>query len=146
MRLCREPFVTPVSREMARAHSREAGLSMIGMLATLVILGAMSAIVLASLNSTTNNSGVPTLDAAGANNDLIVAADLQACEASATAIERAAQAYFTSHGGAWPADIATLTQGTPPYLKSAPDPKWGLVYDSATGSVDATECSKLIGR
>jgi type II secretory pathway pseudopilin PulG len=131
---------------MASAETREAGLSMIGMLATLVIMGAMSAIVLAGLNSTTNNSSVPTLDAVGANNALIVAADLQACEASATAIERAAQAYFTSHGGTWPADIATLTQGTPPHLKSAPDPKWGLVYDSATGSVDATGCAKLTGR
>jgi type II secretory pathway pseudopilin PulG len=146
MRLCREPFVTAVSRVMARAESREAGLSMIGMLVTLVIMGAMSAIVLAGLNSTTNDGGVPTLDAAGANNALIAAADLQACEASATALERAAQAYFASHGGTWPADIAALTQGTPPYLKSAPDPRWGLVYDSATGSVDATGCTKLTGR
>jgi hypothetical protein len=131
---------------MGRAVSRETGLSMIGMLVTLVIMGAMSAIVLAGLNSTTNDSGVPTLDAAGANNALIAAADRQACEASATAIESDARAYFVSHGGTFPADIATLTQGTSPYLKSAPDPKWGLVYDNATGSVDATGCAKLTGR
>ena len=66
-----------------------------------------------------------------------------ACALSASEIESAALAYYAGHEGQWPPDIATLTEGVPPLLKRGPDPTWGLVYDSATGTVDASNCGRL---
>jgi hypothetical protein len=72
----------------------------------------------------------------------VVAADRLVCQASAKAIETAALAYFAGHDATWPPDIATLTLGDPPFLENEPDPKWGLVYDPATGTVDASGCNR----
>ena len=106
----------------------------------------MAAVVVAMVNSqdtaAPSKSGVaaPDLQSPAQNTSL---AEQAACKASATAIESAALAYFAGHDATWPADIGALTDATPPYLKTAPNPKWGLVYDSTTGHVDATGCDKL---
>jgi hypothetical protein len=133
---------------MATSDARrdESGFSFIALLAVLVSLGLMAAVAVAVVNSEGSTTpSKPGVAAAGLGSPAphTSLANQAACRASATAIESAALAYFASHDATWPADIAALTDATPPYVKNAPDPKWGLVYDSTTGHVDATGCDKL---
>ena len=129
-----------------RLHDDETGFSLLALLAVLITLGAIAAIAVAAVNSEPSSSpstagvGVTDLESPSSNTSL---ADQAACKASAAAIESAALAYFASHDATWPVDIAALTDSTPPYLRNAPNPKWGLVYDATTGHVDATPCDKL---
>ena len=134
---------------MATSDARrdESGFSFIALLAVLVSLGLMAAIAVAVVNSEESTApskrgGVAAADL-GSPAQHTSLANQAACKASATAIESAALAYFASHDATWPADIAALTDATSPYVKNAPDPKWGLVYDSTTGHVDATGCDKF---
>ena len=146
-------MVTPGDRGTNR-HDGEAGFSLIALLVVLLALGVMAAMAVAVVNSEQSSvssvsdvvpGGVATpgaggLAGPGSNTSL---ANRAACQASAATIQTAALAYFAGHDATWPADIAALTDATPPYLRNAPDPKWGLVYDNTTGQVDATACSKL---
>lgn len=127
-------------------HDGEAGFSLIALLVVLLALAVMAAIAVAVVNSEQSSvSSVSDVVPGGAATPGSSAslADRAACRASAGAIQSAALAYWAGHGATWPADIAALTDATPPYLRTAPDPKWGLVYDNMTGQVDATACSNL---
>ncbi len=135
-----------IHREVWDRHDGEMGFSLIALLVVLLTLGAMSAIAVAVVNTekTTLPQGHEPVagppDTPGSNTSL---ANRAVCEASAQAIETAALAYFVGNDGTWPADIATLTDATPPYLEGAPDPTWGLVLDHTNGQVDETVCAQL---
>src|SRR4051812_22373297 len=130
----------PVARDAVSVGGREHGTSLIGLIAVVVVLGVLAVIAITSLDTSSGNrsnahrSTSPTTP--------IIVADRLVCESSAKAIEAAALAYFAGHDATYPSDIATLTQGDPPFLERAPDPKWGLVYDKATGTVDASGCTR----
>jgi hypothetical protein len=128
-----------------RRCADSAGISLLGILTVVVLLGVLAVIALAAAGSFDATSS-PVRGTQGPTGTGIPAASMAertACALSAQEIESAALAYFAGHEGEWPPDIATLTEGAPPLLKSAPDPKWGLSYDSATGTVDASSCSRL---
>jgi hypothetical protein len=129
-----------------RVRGDESGVSLIALLIVLVSLGVMAATIVAVVNSedsaTRTKPGVAAADLRPPAQNTSLA-EQAACKASAAAIESAALAYFAGHDATWPPDIAALTDASAPYLKSAPNPKWGLVYDSTTGHVDATACDKL---
>ena len=132
-----------ILRAVRRSHDGETGFSLLSLLVVVLILGALAAAASVVVNSGSTNDARQHGALAGTAGTSVSErslADQVACETSAKVIESAALAYFAGHQ-AWPPDIATLTDATPPYLKSAPDPKWGLVYDSATGAVDATPCN-----
>ena len=135
-----------IHRGVGRRHHGELGVSLLSLFVVLLSLGALSAIAIAAVNSGQTNVAPRHGAVAGSAGTSVSDTSLAGqalCEASATAIESAALAYFVGHDQTWPADIATLTGATPPYLKSAPNPKWGLVYDNTTGNVDASPCNNL---
>jgi len=130
----------------SRRRDDSAGFSLLGLLTVVVLMGVVAVIALAAAGSfdptsprvpgtrrTTGTTGIPAVSTA----------TRVACALSAKAIESAALAYNVGHQGQWPPDIATLTEGATPLLKRVPDPRWGLVYDSATGTVDASSCDRL---
>jgi hypothetical protein len=132
-------------RASGRRREDSAGFSLLGILTVVVLLGVLAVIALSAAGSFDSTSprvrGTPRPSGTG-----IAATSLAtraACALSAQEIDNAALAYFAGHEGQWPPDIATLTEGATPFLKSAPDPKWGLAYDSSTGTVDASSCSRL---
>jgi len=142
-------MVTPGDRGTSR-QAGEAGFSLLALLGVLIALGVMAAVAVAVVNSEQSSVTPPSDVSAGAGaaglggpGPNTALASRAACQASASTIESAALAYFSGHGSTWPPDIAALTDATPPYLRNAPDPKWGLVYDNTTGQVDATACNKL---
>jgi hypothetical protein len=110
-----------------------------------VLMVALAGIALAGVGSFGDSSPAarPTQNGTGSGIPAISIAARAACAESAREIETAALAYYVANAGQWPPDIATLTAGAPPLLKSGPDPKWGLVYDGATGTVDASACAAL---
>ncbi len=124
----------------------EAGVSLVALLVVVLILGVLAVLAATSIDSgsgsgTGGGSGSGASRAANPTTPVAVAS-AAVCEASAKAIEAAAVGYYAGHDETWPPDIATLTGGDPPLLRSAPDPKWGLVYDPATGTVDASGCNR----
>lgn len=135
--------------EMTGASSRRrngsAGSSLLGLLAVVVLLGLLAVIALAAAGSfdATSSSVRRTQPTGGTGIPAVSLAARAACELSAREIESAALAYYSGHGGQWPPDIATLTEGAAPLLKNGPDPTWGLVYNSASGTVDASSCARL---
>jgi hypothetical protein len=134
---------------VTRAHSRRgtgsAGVSLLGLLIVVVMMGVLAVIALSAVGSgdSTQRSVVAGQHPAGSGNPDVAAAQRVACTLSAKAIESAALAYYAGHAGVWPPDIASLTDGATPLLRSGPDPKWGLVYDNTNGTVDASGCAKL---
>jgi hypothetical protein len=123
-----------------------AGVSLLGLLMVVVLMIVLAVIALAATGSfeTTNPAArVSEHHGTGSGIPAVSAAARAACAQSARNIESAALAYFVENEGQWPPDLATLTAGVAPLLKSGPDPHWGLVYDSATGTVDASGCSRL---
>jgi len=137
-----------MSREDAPRGSDAAGISLIGLLVVVLVMGVLAAIAVTSIDSGGSGSGSGSV-AVGhhrgstAGGPEVSAAARAACEVSAQAIETAAQAYYAGHAGTWPPDLAALTAGPAPLLRTTPDPKWGLVYDPATGTVDAAGCARL---
>jgi hypothetical protein len=126
-------------------HDSEKGLSLISLLVVVLLLGIVSAIAVATLNSgQTTGAKRPqgVGDGSATPSSDISLASRAACEASAKAIETAALAYYYTHNETWPVDIATLADPTARYLRNVPDAKWGLVYDNTNGTVDATPCGK----
>jgi prepilin-type N-terminal cleavage/methylation domain-containing protein len=117
-----------------RARLSEAGFTLIELLVVMLILGILSVITLSYLGSSAGISKSRHAASTG---------DREACAVSAASIETAAFAYYVGHDQTWPPDIATLATTTPPYIKSLPKARWGLVYDNTTGKVDATGCDKL---
>lgn len=129
----------------SRRREDSAGFSLLGILTVVVLLGVLAVIALAAAGSFDATSPrVPgTQRPAGTGIPAASLAARAACAQSAKEIENAALAYYAGHGGQWPPDIATLTEGATPLLKDAPDPTWGLAYDSATGTVDSSSCGGL---
>jgi hypothetical protein len=144
----RFPEMAPAPRRTIGASSRRedsAGFSLLGVLTVVVLMGALAVMALAAAGSfdATSPTVRPIQPTAGTGIPAVSSAARAACALSAREIESAALAYYAGHEGQWPPDIATLTEGTPPLLKSGPDPRWGLVYDGANGTVDASSCGRL---
>jgi hypothetical protein len=133
-----------IRRQVWRRCDADAGISLVSLIVIVVVVGALAAITVLVLDDVGQapRKGAQVADL-GTSQAETALADKARCEASATAIESAALAYFVAHGQTWPADLSMLTDATPPYLQRAPDPRWGLVYDNTTGNVDATGCDRL---
>src|SRR5436190_19177254 len=138
------PLSAPCARRAARhavsIDRSEDGVGLISVLVVVVLLGVLAAIAITSLDTTSGSRS--SAHGSPSPSTPVVVADMLACESSAKAIESAAVAYFAGHDGAYPPDIAPLTPGDRPFLKREPDPKWGLVYDNTTGTVDASGCDR----
>jgi len=134
-----------VTRSQSHRINGAAGVSLLGLLVVVVMMGILAVIALSAVGSgdSTTRSVASGHHPAGSGNPDVAAAQRIACTLSAKAIESAALAYYAGHAGTWPPDIAALTDGATPLLRNGPDPKWGLVYDNTNGTVDASGCAKL---
>ena len=114
---------------------RERGVSLIGLLMIVVVLGALTALAIVGVSSLTGSESSvvtgysgPVAKTAGSTGntrpksgigaEIGIAAGV-ACNASADAARSASTSYFVGSGGQYPANWVDLTGSTPPLYKPA---------------------------